>query len=77
MMQILQYSIQREDNPTMVAKVDKDTCVGCATCVDACPEAAIEMEDEFPKVDPERCKDCGDCEAACPTESIKADKKDK
>jgi len=61
----------------MVAKVDKETCVGCATCVDACPEAAIEMEDEFPKIDAERCKDCGDCEAACPTESIKADKKDK
>ncbi len=65
----------------MVAKVDKDSCVSCGTCVDACPEAAIEMTEEdggeFPKVDPERCKDCGDCEAACPTESIKADKKDK
>jgi len=59
----------------MVAKVDKETCVGCGTCVDACPEAAIEMDGEYPKVDPERCKDCGDCEAACPTESIKAGKK--
>lgn len=55
----------------MVAKIIKEECVGCGTCVDACPEAAIEMEDEFAKVDESRCKDCSDCVDACPTQAIK------
>ncbi len=58
----------------MVAKVDKETCVGCGTCVDACPEAAIELVDEFAVVDEKRCQECGDCVEACPTESIKVEK---
>ena len=29
----------------MPAKVDKESCVGCGTCVDECPEAAIEMKE--------------------------------
>ncbi len=58
----------------MVAKVDKETCVGCGTCVDACPEAAIELVDEFAQVDEKRCQECGDCVEACPTESIKVEK---
>jgi Fe-S-cluster-containing hydrogenase component 2 len=58
----------------MVAKVDKETCVGCGTCVDACPEAAIELVDEIAVVDEDRCQECGDCQEACPTESIKVEK---
>ncbi|HMK45244.1 MAG TPA: 4Fe-4S binding protein [Methanocella sp.] len=59
----------------MPAKVDKETCVGCGTCVDACPEAAIEMEEEFAKVDEARCNDCGTCVEACPTQAIALEKK--
>lgn len=58
----------------MVAKVDKETCVGCGTCVDACPEAAIELVDEIAVVDEDRCQECGDCVEACPTESITVEK---
>ncbi len=60
----------------MPAIVDKDTCVGCGTCVDACPEAAIELVDDLAKVDEARCKECGDCVEACPTEAIKVEKKE-
>lgn len=58
----------------MVAKVDKEKCVGCGTCVDACPEAAIELVDDFAKVDEDRCQECGDCVAACPTEAMTVEK---
>lgn len=58
----------------MVAKVDKETCVGCGTCVDACPETAIELVEEIAVVDEKRCQECGDCVEACPTESIKVEK---
>ncbi len=43
----------------MVAKVDKDACVGCGTCVDACPEAAIELVDELAKVDEADARNAG------------------
>jgi ferredoxin len=39
----------------MVAVVDPEACTGCETCVDACPAAAIAMEDGRAKVDPELC----------------------
>ncbi|WP_048198456.1 4Fe-4S binding protein [Methanocella arvoryzae] len=58
----------------MPAKVDKEACVGCGTCVDACPEAAIEMDDEFAKVDEARCNECATCVDACPTQAIKIEK---
>ena len=60
----------------MPAKVDKEKCVGCGTCVDACPEAAIELVEDLAVVDEKRCKDCGDCVAACPTEAITVEKKE-
>ncbi|WP_174589837.1 4Fe-4S binding protein [Methanocella conradii] len=58
----------------MVAKVDEEKCVGCGTCVDTCPEAAIELVDEVAHVDEERCQECGDCVEACPTEAITLEK---
>jgi Fe-S-cluster-containing hydrogenase component 2 len=58
----------------MPAKVDKEACVGCGTCVDACPEAAIEMDDEFAKIDEARCNECGTCVDSCPTQAIKVEK---
>ncbi len=59
----------------MPAKVDKEACVGCGTCVDACPEAAIEMDDEFAKIDEKRCNDCGTCVDSCPTQAITLENK--
>ena len=54
----------------MAAKVDADTCTGCAECVEACPLEAIEIEDEIAVVDEDTCSDCGACVDVCPTEAI-------
>lgn len=58
----------------MPAKVDRETCVGCGTCVDACPEAAIELIDDIAKVDESRCTECETCVEACPTQAITVEK---
>jgi Fe-S-cluster-containing hydrogenase component 2 len=54
----------------LVAVVDKEKCVGCETCVDACPSSAITMNDEKAKVDKDLCVDCETCVDACPSEAI-------
>jgi Fe-S-cluster-containing hydrogenase component 2 len=54
----------------MTAKVDKDKCTGCETCVDECPAAAITIENEKAKVDKDLCVDCESCVDVCPAEAI-------
>jgi ferredoxin len=54
----------------MTAKVNKEKCTGCETCVDECPAAAITIENEKAKVDKDLCVDCGNCVDVCPSEAI-------
>ncbi|HUT30835.1 MAG TPA: 4Fe-4S binding protein [Sedimentisphaerales bacterium] len=54
----------------MPAKVDKDKCTGCESCVDECPSEAINMVDGKAQVDADTCVDCGVCVDACPAEAI-------
>ncbi|PKK86286.1 MAG: ferredoxin [Thermoplasmata archaeon HGW-Thermoplasmata-1] len=54
----------------MPAVVDKDACVGCGACVDACPAGAISMDGDKAKVDPDACVECGACVDACPAGAI-------
>jgi len=53
------------------AIVRADACVGCATCVPACPiEGAIRMEGKLAVVDKDRCDGLGKCVEACPVGGI-------
>lgn len=59
----------------MRAKVDRDTCVGCRLCVDACPEV-FEMAEEVAGVKVnlvppalEGC--CREAVRGCPVEAIR------
>lgn len=54
----------------MAAKVDKEQCTGCGTCVEACPLEAIKLENEKAVVDEETCTECGSCVSECPLEAI-------
>jgi Na+-translocating ferredoxin:NAD+ oxidoreductase RNF subunit RnfB len=52
------------------ARVDKDSCTGCESCVERCFFSAISMEDETAAVDPAKCMGCGVCVPACPADAI-------
>ena len=54
----------------MPAKVNKDKCTGCETCVEECPSEAIIMADGKAKVNIDACIDCGVCVDSCSVEAI-------
>ncbi len=54
----------------MPAKVNEDTCVGCESCVGACPTTAISMKDGKACVSDADCVSCGACVGECPVEAI-------
>ncbi len=64
------FKYKKEGGSTMAAKVDKDKCTGCGTCVEACPLEAIKLENEKAVVDEETCTECGSCVSECPLEVI-------
>ncbi|MBI3567522.1 MAG: NAD(P)-binding domain-containing protein [Gemmatimonadetes bacterium] len=53
------------------AMVRADMCVGCGTCVDACPEpGAITLRGKLAVVDDALCKGHGECVRGCPVGAI-------
>ncbi len=41
-------------------------CIGCRTCIEACPKDCITLTETGMALDRERCDACGDCVKACP-----------
>lgn len=54
----------------MAAKIDKDKCVGCESCVGECPVECIKIVDDKAVVNEKECVSCGACKDACPAEAI-------
>ncbi len=54
-----------------IIKIDKDKCIGCGACADACHEGAIEMINGIATLTREDyCDGLGDCLPTCPTDAI-------
>ena len=52
-------------------EVDKEKCVGCGACVEACPTKSIKIdEDNKAVIDQETCEQCGACQGVCPFDAI-------
>ncbi len=56
-------------SPVLKAGVDKDLCVGCGQCVQACPLGAIDLGEKA-RIDQSRCILCGNCLQVCPQGAI-------
>jgi len=42
-------------------------CIGCKTCVDACPNGCLTLLEDGMHIDRDRCQACGTCAEACPS----------
>ena len=54
----------------MSAKIDKEKCTGCESCIEECPSEAIKMAGDKAVVIVDDCIDCGVCVETCPAEAI-------
>ncbi len=52
--------------------IDRNICLGCATCVDACPEGNVlgVIKEKAQLINPAHCIGHGACKTACPTDAI-------
>jgi Fe-S-cluster-containing hydrogenase component 2 len=68
-----------KDMSSGVVTVDDVKCVGCRTCVSACPFGMIKYVDSTGKAD--KCNLCAgdtpECVAFCPTQCLTLDEEDK
>ncbi|MFH1115362.1 MAG: 4Fe-4S dicluster domain-containing protein [Pseudomonadota bacterium] len=55
-----------------VPQISSKECSGCAACVEACLEGAVQLSEaaQSPVLDMNKCVACGQCIRACPTGSL-------
>jgi len=51
-------------------EVYRNTCIGCAQCVAACPQGAMQQVDGKAVIDLSLCTACGECVRVCPVQAI-------
>jgi electron transfer flavoprotein alpha subunit len=51
--------------------IDRELCIGCEACVDACAFDAVHLDEEEIAVANDNCTACGACIDECPTEALR------
>lgn len=63
------YACGNYDHITQKGYVIGDSCIGCGTCLEMCPQHCITEGTPF-EIHPEHCLHCGNCFENCPAEAI-------
>ncbi len=45
--------------------IDEEECLGCGSCVNACPSKAMDLVGGRAKIFNDKCTDCGTCFDEC------------
>ena len=48
----------------------REKCIGCQSCVSACPQGALSLTQDGISRDDTKCTDCGACMEACPAKAM-------
>jgi iron only hydrogenase large subunit-like protein len=59
-----------EINSAHSIRVDETKCIGCVTCMRACPTKAIRVRNRKAVIKDEYCIDCGECLRVCPHQAV-------
>ncbi|MCI5633922.1 MAG: 4Fe-4S binding protein [Alphaproteobacteria bacterium] len=62
---------EKQKTQIAVASTDEEICIGCGSCVEACPRQAVNLKrGGFPQFDTNLCIGCGKCKSICPVKAI-------
>ncbi len=60
-----------QDAEPLTARIDENTCIGCAHCAKECPtDAIVGASKQIHTVIRDACMGCGKCLSVCPTECL-------
>jgi len=51
-------------------EINREECIGCGACVEACPFGSLRLDEENIAVVDETCTACGACISECPVEAL-------
>lgn len=58
-------------SPGPVLMYHRESCIGCLSCSNCCPQKAIVADRGTIRIDRQRCTVCGVCAEHCPSESLR------
>ncbi len=64
------FAGKKEMHSSEKPAVDRDLCIACEACIEACAHDAIHMEDGAANISTDKCTGCGRCIAVCPSRAI-------
>ncbi|MDW5563769.1 MAG: DUF362 domain-containing protein [Methanomassiliicoccus sp.] len=53
--------------------VNHDSCIGCGSCREVCPQGAVSVSEEKASIEANDCIGCGECLTVCPEKAIELD----